>query len=221
MFTRTLADWATDTAGLTVQDDTSAELEAAVGAEGPGFLDNWQQWIAGNGAQDLAAAAEQIRGARVALGSKRAELQSAGDAAGAAALAGPIADADAAQETARAALDAAAEYGSTWDLLATWYGRVAGVVGLGFPVVPIALGVAAAVAAIGALAYVVTAWKETRSRADFLTDLANRVQAGTLTSGQAEVLAKNFTPASGGMFAGVGTVGLLAAAVVAFVFLRK
>jgi hypothetical protein len=218
---RRLDDWATDTAGLTTQDDDAAELHAAVGAEGPGFLANWHAWTAGNGAQDLVAAADQIRAARVMLGTRRAELQAAGDPDGAAALAGPIAQADAAQETARAALDAASEYASTWELLATWYGRLAGAVGLGFPVVPIALGVSAAVAAIGALAYVVKSWQETRSRADFLTDLANRVQGGTLTAGQAESLAASFTPTTPGLFAGVGTLGLLAAAVVAIVFLKR
>ena len=221
MFTRTLADWATDTAGLTTQDDTAAELSAAVGAEGPGFLANWQAWNDGQGSNDLLAASDQIRAARVVLGTRRAELQAAGDPDGAAALAGPIADADAAQESARAALDAAAEYASTWELLATWYGRAAGVMGLGFPVVPIALGVSAAVAAIGALAYVVKSWQESRSRADFLTDLANRVQAGTLTAAQAETLAASFTPETSGLFSGIGTLGVVAAAVVALVFLRR
>jgi hypothetical protein len=215
MHTR-LGDWITDVDGVTYQDDAGADLTAAVGSDGPGFLANWQAWTDGRGAEDLTAAAEQIRAARVVLGQERARIAAEGNPDGAAALAGPIADADAAYEVARAALESAAEYASTWELLATWYRRVAGVVGLGFPVVPIALGVSAAVAAIAALAYVVTAWRDTRAKADFLTDLANRVQAGTMSASQAATLAENFSP-SGSWFSGLGTAGLVAAAaVVAF-----
>lgn len=202
--------------------DLTGESLAPVAAQSDSFLSYWSAWTAGGGLDDLRATVQAARALRIRLGQARFAAQQAGDGATAAAYTEPIAEADATLAALEDALSQAESYNTTWQALASWFGSFAGWTGLGLlPAIPLGLTVAAAVAAVGALAYVVTTWQTQKTRVAFLQDIAARLEAGTLTPAEAATLTEAIDAPAGSWFAGLGTAGLIAAGVLAWALLRR
>lgn len=189
---------------LAAGETSSRSLWPEVYAQASTFLSNYQAWQSG-GAADLADALATIRAARFTAGQAQAEALAAGDTEGVNALAVTVADLDAAIAEGEQARAQADSYQGTWDTIAAVLQAGGGMVGLGLPLVPAALTAAVAVAAVGALAYVVTTWQATRSKANALASWTADVAAGRLTTAQVTELAK-----AGGLDTGSGLLaGLL------------
>ena len=110
------------------------------------------------------------------------------------------------------------QWGYVWDTLAGWIQSTRDVLGLGvIPLLPIA--VAAAVAGIVALAWVVSAWHDTNARAGTLRDLADRLSAGTLTPEGAQAIASGLASPSSSWWSQLQGYGWLIAAGVGLYFL--
>lgn len=203
-------------------DTDGADLYAGVGDSLARFRAEYAEWTGAGGAAALEQLAAEALASRTTLGIERQRRASAGDLDGARALDDAIAQADQLQADLRAAQDTASQYARTWDTLASWAATVSDTFGLGvLPLIPLGLTVAAAVAAIAALSSVIASWHTAQTKTALVTDLANRLAAGTLTTPQVEALTGAIKDADSSWFSGLGTVGLVAAGVAAFLFLRR
>lgn len=189
------------------------DVYSSIAGQIQGFLANYRQWMDGGPADlaririDLDAAEARLRAApgsettREALGDVERLRGQLGE------LEGQVSN-----------------WQSTWDTMARWLSSIGAAVGLGFLAIPIGLTIAVAVSAIAALAWVVTTWQSTRTESQTLLALADRVATGDLTAEQAKALyeaSKADSGILGGWFSGLGTAGLVAAGILAWILLRR
>lgn len=199
------------------QQATQGILDA-LGAKVGEFRANFARWQA-EGKSDLARLPTDLARIKADLLAGQQRLYRAGDIEGFRALGARITEVEALERKAAEVASYAGRWSGTWETLASWLGQVGGMFGLGvLPLaLPLALSIPVALAAIAALAWVVSSWLDTRARAQSLRELAAQVSAGTLTAQQAGELVRAAAPAPGifGGLGGLGTTALLVLGVLA------
>lgn len=176
---------------LGVQIPNPSEILSALSGRIDTFLSQYRQWT------------EQ---ASPELSQMRADLWVARSAFSAQGLT-DVAQVDALAREIEQIQAEADTWGGTWGVLAEWFSGMFSAVGLSAAPILIAVSVTAAVSAVAALAYIISSWLNVRQRAASVIDIANRLQAGSLTTEQAEVLLQE--PSWSGALGSLGGVGML------------
>lgn len=202
-----------------VTDPASGEdVYSAISGKIAAFKADYAAWTAGDGAADVERLGTDLSVIRSTLVEAQHARYAAGDMEGFRALGATIADVDATMQHQSELAAEVSRWSGTWDTLAGWLAALASAFGLGF-IIPLGLTVAVAVAAIGALAWVVTTWQTTRAKTALFQDLADRMTRGELSPEQVKTLTDN---AAGGWFTGLGTAGVLVLGGVALLlFVRR
>lgn len=201
--------------------DSGAGVWSAISTRVGEFLDHFTRWT-DEGRADVQQIGIELTDARSLLAGKLRAAYDAGQYETVDSLGAAIATIDTLLAEQDAISQKDAQYGSTWDTLASWVSAVKRAVGLGAVFVPIAISAALALAALSALAWVISSWSSLRTRAAVVKDLANRLASKELTSAEVKTLADTMNSQAGGFggwFSGLGTTGLLVLAGAAFFFL--
>lgn len=194
-----------------------ADLYASIGGQVETFKRNYAAW-ASEGQASLAQIARDLEAIRqILLKAQQARYQR-GDIEGMRALGAEIAKVEALQRTHAEVTGTASRWQRSWEVLASWLSQVGSWMGLGVPIlIPLAVGTA--VAAIGALAWVINTWQGLRAQTATIKNLADQVARGELTAEQARTIAESAKPAPLFDLGGLGTMLPLALGGVLLIFL--
>ncbi len=188
----------------TLGQEASKSLWASLTGKVDEFRRQYAEWTS-TGRQDLPALERTLTESKARLSAAASAAYKAGDVEGMRALNARVTEAEALLRDLATVQATTSRWQSTWDVLSGWLTQAQweyGTIGVGVLPLLAPIAIATAVAAVGALAWVLNTWQTLRARTATIKDLADRVAAGQLTAEQAAALAAAAQPP--GLFAGFG-----------------
>lgn len=210
----------------TLGQEQSASLWQSLTGKVDQFRRQYAEWTS-TASQDLPALEQTLTRAKANLAAAAERAYKAGDIEGMRAFNARVTEAEALLRDLATVQGTASRWQGTWDMLSAWLTQAVweyGTIGLGVLPLLAPIAIATAVAAVGALAWVINTWQTIRARTATIKDLADRVAAGQLTAEQARALAAAAEPP--GIFAGFGAglgamIPLLLVGAVALILWRR
>ena len=188
----------------TLGQEASQSLWQSLTGKVDEFRRHYSAWTS-TGRQELPALERMLTESKARLSEAANVAYRAGDVEGMRAFNARVTEAEALLRDLAEVQSTASRWQSTWDTLTGWLTQAAweyGSIGVGILPILAPVAIATAVAAVGALAWVINSWQTIRARSATIKDLADRVAAGQLTAEAAARLAAAAEPP--GMFAGFG-----------------